>query len=210
MAQSHSTAYAGRDGPPSERSAPPSEDAVAAFLERLAPHVPAVLRVATTLVGAADAEDAAQEALVRAWQANPDPRDLTAPRAWLLRIAINLCADWRRGRFGTRQRVTQSLDASGASALLATVEFDPGTSDHTGALDLRRAINRLEPDLRLVVALRYYACLDSVEIGHLLDVPGETVRTRLRRALTLLRAHLAAPRPQPHDANANDAKGGCS
>ena len=210
MAQLRSTAYAGRDGPPSERPATASEDAVDTFLERLVPHMPAVLRVATALVGAADAEDATQEALVRAWQADPDLRDVAAPRAWLLRITINLCTDWRRGRFGTRLRVTDSLDASGDSDLLATIEFDPGTSDHTGALDLRRAINCLERDLRVVVALRYYACLDSAEIGNLFGIPSETVRTRLRRALTLLRAQLCAPQPLPNDSNANDAKGGRS
>lgn len=199
MEQSHIIARAGRDGPLSEQPSPADESAVEAFLERLAPHVPAVLRVATALVGAPDAEDAAQEALVRAWQADPDLHDITSPRAWLLRITVNLCTDWRRGRFGTRQRVTESLDIAGGTDLLATLDFDPGTSDHTGALDVRRAVNGLERDLRIAVALRYYAGLDSAEIGNLLGIPPATVRTRLRRALTLLRAHLATPRPNVHD-----------
>jgi RNA polymerase sigma-70 factor (ECF subfamily) len=158
------------------------------------------MRVATALVGAADAEDAAQEALVRAWQADQDPSEIAAPRAWLLRITVNLCTDWRRGRFGTRRRVTDSLDAANGADTLATLDFDPGTSDHTGAMDLRRAVNSLERDLRIVVALRYYAGLDSARIGSMLDIPAATVRTRLRRALTLLREHLAVT-PQPPDAH---------
>jgi RNA polymerase sigma factor (sigma-70 family) len=205
MEQLHGKARTSRYGPLSEHPDPAHGEAVAAFLELFAPHVPAVMRVATALVGAADAEDAAQEALVRAWQADRDPKDIAAPRAWLLRITVNLCTDWCRGRFGTRRRVTGSLDAVAGTDALATLAFDPGTSDHTGALDVRRAINGLERDLRVVVALRYYAGLDSAEIGSLLGIPAATVRSRLRRALSVLRERLVAPQPLP---NAADPKGG--
>lgn len=60
------------------------------------------------------------------------------------------------------------------------------------ALDLRQAINALEMDYRVVVVLRYYAGMDATEIGAALGLPGGTVRTRLRRALALLREHLSA------------------
>jgi RNA polymerase sigma factor (sigma-70 family) len=193
------------DGLVSERSAPSNAEAVTAFLELPASHMPAVMQVATALVGAADAEDAAQEALLRAWQADHDTHAIVAPRAWLLRITVNLCTDWCRGRFGTRRRVTRSLDEVDGTDTLATLDFDPGTSDHTGAMDVRRAINGLERDLRIAVALRYYAGLDSAEIGSLLGIPAATVRTRLRRALTLLRERLVLSQPQP---DAIDPKGG--
>jgi DNA-directed RNA polymerase specialized sigma24 family protein len=78
---------------------------------------------------------------------------------------------------------------------LATLDFDPGT----------RALNGLERDLRVIVALRYYTGLDSAEIGSLLGIPPATVRTRLRRALSLLRERLVAPQPLP---NAADPEGG--
>ncbi|HEU5349305.1 MAG TPA: sigma factor-like helix-turn-helix DNA-binding protein, partial [Ktedonobacterales bacterium] len=58
------------------------------------------------------------------------------------------------------------------------------------ALDLRRAITTLSDDLRRVIALRFYAGLDSTQIGAVLDMPAATVRTRLRRALELLRREL--------------------
>lgn len=207
MEQLRESVRTSRDGPLSERAAPAHGEAVDAFLELLALHVPAMMRVATALVGAADAEDAAQEALVRAWQSDHDLRTISAPRAWLLRITVNLCTDWYRGRFGKRRRVTQSLDAVAGTDVLATLDFDPGTSDHTGALDLRRAINSLERDLRIIVALRYYAGLDSAEIGSLLGIPSATVRTRLRRALSVLRERLVAPQslPLPYT---TDPKGG--
>ncbi len=139
MEQLRGNVRTSRDGQLSEHSDPADGEAVSAFLELLAPHVPAMIRVATALVGAADAEDAAQEALVRAWQADHNLRNISAPRAWLLRITVHLCTDWYRGRFGRRRRVTGPLDAAAGTNALATLDFDPGTSDHTGALDLRRS-----------------------------------------------------------------------
>jgi RNA polymerase sigma-70 factor (ECF subfamily) len=169
------------------------------------PYVPAVLRVTAALVGTADAEDAAQETIVRAWQAAPTLRDEGALRSWLLQIAVNLCRDWQRGRFGTRQRLNEPLLASSDVEDLALIGSDAGTSDHTGALDLRRAINTLEHDLRLVVVLRYYAEMDATEVGAALGVPAATVRTRLRRALMVLRDRLSAPHDLP---TAGTAEGG--
>ena len=159
----------------------------------LAPlHMTTMLRVAAALVGVADAEDAAQEALVRAWQAWPRLRDAAAFRPWLLRITVNVCRDWQRGYFGASRRLMEPLDVSEAADLLATIGGDPGASDQMASLDLRAAVNRLEPAYRVVVALRYYAGMDASEVGAALGIPPATVRTRLRRALALLREYLGA------------------
>jgi RNA polymerase sigma factor (sigma-70 family) len=149
--------------------------------------------VAAALVGPSDAEDAAQEASLRAWRAWDDLRDPDAIRPWLLRITVNVCHDWLRGRFGTRVRRTESLDASETE--IAVLDFDPGGTRHAAALDLRSAINRLEEPLRVVIMLRYYANLDSTAIAAALGIPAATVRTRLRRALGLL---LDALSTDPH------------
>jgi RNA polymerase sigma-70 factor (ECF subfamily) len=164
------------------------------FNALVAQHAQAVLGVAAAIVGAADAEDAGQEAIVRAWRAWPMLREREAFRAWLLRITVNVCRDWQRGRFGTRRRLNQSLDEAETAAPLAMLGADPGGSDHTAALDLRHAINQLEDDLRLAVVLRYYAGMDATEIGAALGVPPATIRTRLRRALQSLRERLSGPR----------------
>jgi RNA polymerase sigma-70 factor (ECF subfamily) len=152
-------------------------------------HTEAMLRVATALVGAADAEDAAQEAAVRAWQAWDTLRDEGALRPWLLRITVNVCRQWRRGGFGRRVRLVGPLPED-SGELLAVLDADPGGSDHAGALDLRRAVNELPDDLRFVVVLRYYAALDATETGEALGIPSGTVRSRLKRALDNLRADL--------------------
>ncbi len=175
----------------------PDEDTrYASFVALLPQHGEAMLRVASALVGPADAEDAAQEAIVRAWQAWSSLRDPAAERAWLLRITVNVCRDWRRGRLGTHQRLTTSLDdfsEEGAAGNVATSGDDPGASDHSNALDLRWAVNTLGDDLRMIVLLRYYAGMDTTAVGAALDLPPATVRTRLKRALGMLRERLAGP-----------------
>ena len=151
----------------------------------------AILRVAAALVGPADAEDAAQEAIMRGWQAWPTLRDSGAARSWLLRITVNVCRDWQRGRFGTRRRLTEPL-ADDDMIPLALLGGDPGASDHANAMDLRGAIDTLDETLRLVVVLRYYSGMDATEVGAILGIPPATVRTSLRRALRMLRGRMSA------------------
>jgi RNA polymerase sigma factor (sigma-70 family) len=143
-----------------------------------------------------------QEALLRAWRGWLMLRDAESVRAWLVRITANVCANWQAGHFGTNQRRTVPLELSETSELTppeglahsrngtADDPFacsGPGTAHHAAALDLRHAVAALDHDLRIVVALRFYAGMDSTEIGGMLDMPPATVRTRLRRALHMLR-----------------------
>lgn len=166
-----------------------------AFLRLVEQQTPVLLKVTSALVGFADAEDAAQEAVLRAWQARASLRDPDALRPWLMRIAVNVCRGWRRGRFGRERRHEQPLHDE-TDELLATLDADsvagadPGTLSHAAALDLRQAINALDTELRLVVVLRYYAGMDATAIGQIAGVPPATIRTRLRRALALLRGRL--------------------
>ena len=180
------------------------------FEARALPNLGAMLRAATALVGPAEAEDAAQEALTRAWRAWPTLRDDASVRPWLLRITVNVCREWHRGSFGRLHTHTQSLPA-GEADLFAWISTgsDIGTSDHTGALDLRAALGTLSEDLRVIVVLRYYGGMDSTEVGHVLDLPPATVRTRLYRALGLLRERLGPrTRGSRGSGSASDARGG--
>jgi RNA polymerase sigma-70 factor, ECF subfamily len=176
----------------------------AEFSALAAPHILAMLHTAASLVGAADAEDAAQEALLRAWRGSATLRDVSVMRAWLLRITVNVCLDWQRGRFGTRARRTarfssseERADVGAGAALDATIPdasattADAGSVAHVGTLDVRGAIDRLEEGLRLVVVLRYYAGMDSTEVSSALGIPASTVRTRLQHALQVLRDELS-------------------
>ena len=190
-----------RDGAPAHGPANASGDGdLAQFSALLNGSAATMTRIAAALVGMADAEDAAQEAILRAWRAWPALRERNSARAWLTRITIKVCRDWLRGRFGARLRLTESLSREGAeSRALAWLDDDPGASDHAAALDLRAAINTLDEDLRLVVALRYYAGLDSSSIGAALGIPAATARTRLRRALGHLRDRLGGSAGASHN-----------
>jgi len=160
------------------------------FITAVMQHTPALLRVTASLVGLDDAQDAAQEAILRAWQARGSLRDPRALRPWLLRIAVNVCREWRRGRFGQHQRYDHPWPAAGTDELLATMETDPGGPDRTLLLDLRVAINALDADLRLALVLTYFGGMDSAEIGAALGSPASTIRSRVRRALTIVRDRL--------------------
>ncbi len=171
-------------------------DPAADFVALVPLHTDAMLRVTSALVGSGDAEDAAQEAAVRAWQAWGTLRDRGALRPWLLRITVNVCRQWQRGGFGRRVRLVQALPEE-SGELLAALETSPGSSDHTGAMDLRRAVNDLREELRVIVVLRYYTGMDATEVGEALGIPPATVRTRLKRALGILRERMEPSERRP-------------
>ena len=172
------------------------------FASLVAPHTATMARVAAALVGMSDAEDAAQEALLRAWRGWPSLRDTEATRAWLLRITVNVCHSWQAGRFGAFRRCNEPLDLASHLATSGS-GIVGGDAD---ALDVRQAVRALPDELRRVVALRFYAGMDSTQIGAVLDAPAATIRTRLRRALELLRRDLQDH--ENHDDNENDT-GAC-
>ncbi len=167
----------------------------AQFTQMIDPYVLDILRTATVFIGVSQAEDITQEVLIRAWQSFSTLKDKAAIRSWVLRITMNLCLDWQRGHFGTMQRSTMSLDlASDESLSLADVAMtSPGSSDHSLVLDLRSAIDKLPPHLRMVVVLRYYLDLDANEIGRILRISPSTIRSRLSLAVKHLRKSIIEP-----------------
>jgi RNA polymerase sigma-70 factor, ECF subfamily len=161
------------------------------YVASVMPHLQILIRAASALVGFTDAEDAAQEALLRAWYAWPDLRNDTAVRRWLLQIVYHVCLDWQRGRFGTHRR--RDIPFPDESLPPDLLERDPGSSDHAAILDLRQAVASLDEPLRQVIMLRYFAGLDATEIGTTLNIPAGTVRRRLQRAIPQLRSRLTQP-----------------
>jgi RNA polymerase sigma factor (sigma-70 family) len=174
------------------------------FVQLIPPHLSAALHTAAVIVGRDDAEDAVQEAIIRAWRAWANLREPEAVRAWFLRITVNVCQSWQRGHYGTERRMTTLLDITLQS--LASDAHDPGTGAQADSLDLRFAIDQLDHALRQIVVLRYYADLDSAAIGEILGVAPGTVRARLRRALLLLHQQLSESPEQPTTKGASDVE----
>lgn len=158
------------------------------FAPLVTPHTPTMTRIAAAFVGIPDAEDAAQEALMRAWRAWPQLREADATRAWLMQITVNVCRTWRARGLGLRQGATIDLHATVPLDDIASATLD--ANDHVIALDLRQALQALSADLRQVITLRFFIGMDSTEIGELLGEPPATVRSRLRRAVIQLRRAL--------------------
>src|SRR5258707_10869430 len=101
--QSSADGRPGRDASSPGGAASVASDDRDQFVALIPLHMGAMLRLAGALVGIVDAEDAAQEAVLRGWQAWPTLRDRASARTWLLSITVNLCKDWHRGRYGTRR-----------------------------------------------------------------------------------------------------------
>ena len=145
--------------------------------------------VARLILRATDlAEDAVQEALVRAWQQLPTLRDPDRFDAWLHRLLVNACADQGRQLRRWTQQVRPLL-------------LDTAIDDDTGAIadreQLERGFSRLKLEQRTVVVLHYYSGFSAAEIARILGIPEGTARSRLHYATEAMRAALEADARQP-------------
>jgi RNA polymerase sigma-70 factor (ECF subfamily) len=154
----------------------------------VARHRPAALRVATVVLGRAEgADDVVQQATERAWRAIAT-FDVARPfRPWFLRIVANGARNDRRA--GGR-RAHLEVRVASADAARAVV-----TPEETAVTDAERqrvvdALNRLDADDRLVIALRWFEQLSEAEMVEALDVAAGTVKSRLSRAMGRLKAEL--------------------
>jgi RNA polymerase sigma-70 factor, ECF subfamily len=136
--------------------------------------------VARRLVGNdADADDVVQETFVRALTRRPRHDNV---RAWLVAIARNVFLDRRSADEARRRR-----EAADAERLAVAQHTD---DDPFAVAALQAAMRALPADYRVVLELRYYAERSPVDIAAQLGVPLATVKTRLHRALSLLRSDL--------------------
>ena len=139
------------------------------------------------------AEEQVQEALLSAWRGIRGFRAGRPFKPWVLRILVNAVLSQQR----RRTLPTVNLDGNSPDGPEA-VNGDPvETLDSLeDRLALRRAIAGLSPDHRQVVALRYFAGLTVPEVARTLGIREGTVKSRLHRALALLREQLDDPVPE--------------
>jgi RNA polymerase sigma-70 factor (ECF subfamily) len=140
----------------------------------------------------ADAEDAAQAALVKAFYALPRFRRGAPLRPWLLAIVANEARNRRRGggrREALALRASHELPSGDAApspegSLLAAEERS----------ELLAALEQLEEHDRLVLSCRYLLDLSETETAEVLSLRRGTVKSRTSRALERLRAQLGERR----------------
>jgi RNA polymerase sigma-70 factor (sigma-E family) len=134
-----------------------------------------MVRLAWLLVGSrAVAEEVVHDAFLAVHQRWTS---IDNPGGYLRRSVVNGCLRWRRR-------------AASERASFARVGEPPPTGD-PDVDSMWDAVQRLAPERRAVVVLRYWADLPHGEIAEILDCPVGTVRTRLHRALAELRKEIA-------------------
>ncbi len=145
-------------------------------------HYPRLIRLAGLITRDADhAQDAVQAALERAWRKRGDVNDPAKLRPWLDRIVAREAIRQTRG--------------SALSALLRRdpddwIHYPSTTPEPAEMVALREALGRLSPDHRAVIALHLHGGYSVEETARLLEVPFDTVRSRLRAARARLRREL--------------------
>lgn len=145
------------------------------FEERLAECGPLAFRVARgVLRNSADAEDVAQEALLRAYRRFERLRDRTRFRGWLVRITFRLALD--RARSAKRREVRETL--WGSQAVQSQTAEDAAASSEFQT-HLERALEELPEKLRLVLSLAAMQGHTLEEVAAMLGLPMGTVKSRL-------------------------------
>ncbi len=161
---------------------------VMAYEELVRRYQDVAVRAAHVIAPDGDAEDAAQEAFVKAHAALARFRPGSPFRPWLLRIVTNEARNRRRSagrRTGLALRAAEDRPLGDAapspeSAVLA----------NESRAALVAALNGLRDDDREVIGARYFLDLSEAETADALGIPRGTVKSRLSRALGRLRAGL--------------------
>jgi RNA polymerase sigma-70 factor (ECF subfamily) len=141
------------------------------------------------LRNAALAEEVAQEVYLRLYQdfgrIDSEPHMVH----WLRRTTTHRCLDVLRRSAGRRPIPLEDVEVAAPTAAL----YDPILTR-----TLRRLVAELPAAARAVVVLRYQEDLDPREIAQVLDLPVNTVKSRLQRALIVLRGRFAALEESRH------------
>ena len=134
-----------------------------------------------------------QQAYFEVWRtAHRFDRDRGAPKGWLLSVLRHRAVDEIRATESDRRRLElfELHELSGAQLTDTTYEAAHARMD--GSL-VREALNILSPEERELIRLSYWLGLSHSHIARVTGLPVGTVKTRLRRGLHKLRAHVVRP-----------------
>ena len=162
---------------------------VAAYEQIVRRYQDVAMRTAYLICPETDADDAVQEAFIKAFDALPRFREGSPLRPWLLRIVANEARNRRRSA-GRRHGL--ALRAAGVAEPAPTA---PGPEQIVIAAEQRSellaAVSTLRDDDREVLGARFLLDLSEAETAETLGIPRGTVKSRTSRALARLREALA-------------------
>jgi RNA polymerase sigma-70 factor (ECF subfamily) len=165
-----------------------------AFGDLVARHEKAMLAIARSYFASeADAEDAVQEAFVKAFQSLDQLEADSRFAGWVARITVNTCLNIIRSR-SDRVSLADFATSVQLRPRLGQTQFTPASLAGKGeSADLvKAAIGRLPEELRVVLMLRFGEDMSYEQIADYLDVPAPTVQGRLHRAKEALKKSLKA------------------
>ena len=160
-----------------------------AFERLIEEYADRVYNVALRITGnRADAEDSMQEAFMSAYRAWPTFRGQSSPATWLYRIAVNEAL----------MRVRERRPVEHLTELIYEDEVADWSEDLSGVAQraeqrdrLLAGLDLLEPDQRAALVLRDIDGLSTAEAAEALEISEQALKSRLHRARSLLRQHLA-------------------
>ncbi|MEP7059969.1 MAG: sigma-70 family RNA polymerase sigma factor [Actinomycetota bacterium] len=161
---------------------------MAAYEELVRRHQQAALRVATLVAGADTAEDAVQEAFLKAYGALKRFRSGSSFRPWILKITANEARN--KIRSTRRHSAIELRLAAGRPSGDAAPLPEAVVLEREAGEGLVAALSRLSERDRLVICYRYLLDLTEAETAEALGVRQGTVKSRLSRALARLRTEL--------------------
>ena len=157
-----------------------------AFAELVEQYQRSVYNLTYRMLGnATEAEDAAQEAFLRAYQHLKRYDQSRSFKTWLLSIASNYCIDRLRKRRLTWLSIDEPLPPHPA---LTSQEPGPEESaaKNERSAAMQELLNELAPDYRAAVVLRYWYDMPYAEIAATLDTTESAIKSRLFRARQML------------------------
>jgi RNA polymerase sigma factor (sigma-70 family) len=169
---------------------PISADSPASEIDRLAEafsnHQEGLLGMLCCFLGnGEDARDAFQEAFLKCWRRRDDLGTVKNLRAWIYQITLNAGRDLRRNAWRRRRRSFHGPEAE----WIESPDNVAAETNHKAQLaQIRRALGELRTEEQEVFLLRQNAELTYEEIAQSLQIPLGTVKTRMRLALSKLRA----------------------
>jgi RNA polymerase sigma-70 factor (ECF subfamily) len=166
------------------------------FEREALPHMDALYRTALRLTkNPTDAEDLVQEAFVKAYRFWDKFELGSNCRAWLFKIMTNIFINQYRSK--SRSPMTANIDDIDDNFLYGQLATVDAGGDPEGALfakifddDVKKAIENLPDDFRLVVVLSFLEGFSYQEIAEIADLQLGTVKSRLHRGRKLLQKQL--------------------
>ena len=136
------------------------------------------------------AQDAVQDAYVRAWRSIPGLRDPDRFDAWMRQLLVRACFD--SARRNKRSGPTEIRMTPDAEPTIPGMERAIGIHDQ-----LERGLARIPAEQRMAVVLVYYLDLPLADAAQAMGVPLGTAKSRVNRALQAMRAVIDADDREP-------------